>query len=763
VLEGKYKKMALEGFTHCIQKRKHMCFSIIFLGGAVMQKFLQLVMVFIVALTATSGAASQDLLEADPSIVHTENPVKMGMAAPGAANDDTWTSGGPVGSGSVTCLAIAPSNPNVMYAGSEGSIYRTSDGGATWTSVGVIYSYIGDTPSTSSATILDLQVAHDNPDLVYAGTETGINISQNGGRDWTNTWPGSWVVVNSIAVDPSNPKNILIGTGHPIYQLSDEIIGIFKSTDGGLTWQEKLPRGPFGEALHAVHTILFDTNNPKTVYAGTEKYDNPAGYDGGLRKSIDSGETWSPLKVNSVDDVFALAMTPAGFSPATIYAYAYNFDKDIYASTDQGVTWVPLGNPDPAAGVPNVIRPFMVVDPGNPKQFYSSGPDSLYKYDSDTELWTEIAPGVFSIRPRSMVIHPINGDMFVGAYTGGFFQSSDGGSQWISSNLINTKINNLAVDPTDSQTAYAAVDGIGYSLAKTNNSGDAWDYLVNSETYLNAVAIDPQNPTTIYAAKDTQTLQYYGSVAFIYQSLNRGQDWYKIPYLECTIPPCEITITKILISAGDSDQILIGGTDDNGTLARTTDGGTSWDELDTNTTTAALAADPNDPDIVYGGGAALNLDFVFRFNDVWGDWTTTTLIGPENIGTVRDIAVDQGSRVYVAASDGLYRWEEGGDTTHFTNLPTDYIMAVTVDRSVSPNAVYIGTSGMGVYVSKDGGSSWKAMNDGLASLFITTLQVSEGQPKLLYAGTTNSGVWSTTIGNGEIISIPLYLPLLVKD
>ena len=728
-----------------------------------MKKFLQLVMVFTVALIAANGAASQDLLEADPSNVYTENPAKMGMAAPSAATDEPWTSGGPIGSGSVTCLAVAPSNPDVMYAGTEGEIFKTSDGGATWTWVGVIYSYIGDTPGTTYATLLDLKIAPDNPDIVYAGTETGINISQNGGRDWTNTWPGSWVVVNSIAVDPSNPKNILIGKGHPVYQLSDEIIGIFKSTDGGLTWQEKLPRGPFGEALHAVHTILFDTNNPKTVYAGTEKYDNPAGYDGGLRKSIDDGETWIPLKVNSVDDVFALAMTPSGFSPATIYAYAFNFDKDIYASTDHGLTWVPLGNPDSAIGVPNLIRPFMVVDPGNAKQFYTSGHDSLYKYDSDTEQWAEIASGVFSIRPRSMVIHPINGYMFVGAYTGGFFQSSDGGSQWVSVNLINTKIHDLAVDPTDSQTAYAAVDGIGYSLAKTDNSGDAWDYLVNSETYLNAVAIDPQNPSTIYAAKDTQTLRYAGSVAFIYKSVNSGQDWDKIAYLECIIPTCEITIQKMLVSAADSDHILVGGTGDNGLLARTTYGGSSWDELDTNTTTAALAEDPNDPDIVYGGGAALNLDFVFRYNDVWGDWTTTTLIGPDNIGTVSDIAVDQGSRVYIAANDGLYRWEDGAETTHFTNLPTDFVRAVTVDRSVNPNVVYIGTSGMGVYVSKDDGSSWKAMNDGLGNLFITSLQVSTSQPKVLYAGTTNSGVWSTTIGNGSSISIPLYLPLLVKD
>jgi len=720
-----------------------------------MQKFFQLVIVFSLALIATNGAASQGLLDADPSIVHTEIPAKMGLAAPVAANDDTWTSSGPIG-GYVTCLAIAPSDPNVMYAGTEGGIYKTSDGGVTWTWVGDIYMQYGDTPSTTNfATILDLQIAPDNPELIYAGTETGIYISQNGGRDWTNTKPG-YVFVNSIAVDPSNPKNILIGIGRSDMQSDHEVIGIFKSTDGGETWVEKLPRESTGEELDSVKTIIFDTNDAQTVYAGTRKWDELGGYNSGLRKSTDGGETWSPLKEGLARSVWKLTMTPSGFSPATIYAYAGFINNDIYASTDQGTTWVPLGKPDSAEG-------FLVVDPGNAAMMYTSGPDSLYKYDSDTEQWTEIASGEFTKRPSSMVINPDNGDLFVGASQGGVYQSSDGGNQWVSLNFINTNINDLAVDPNASQTAYAAVDGVGFSLAKTNNTGGMWDYLVNSETYLNAVAIDPQVPSTIYAAKDTQTLRYAGSVAFIYKSVNSGQDWDKIAYLECIIPTCEITIQKILVGASDSNHILLGGTGDNGTLVRTRDGGMVWDELDTNTTTAALAADPNNPDIVYGGGTALNLDFVFRYNDVWGDWTSTTLFGPDDIGIVHDIAVDQGSRVYIAASDGLYRWEEGAEITHFTNLPTGPINTVTIDRSVSPNAVYIGTNGMGVFVSKDDGASWTAMNDGLGSLFITTLQVSASQPKVLYAGTKDRGVWSMTIGNGHSISIPLYLPLVVKE
>ena len=282
---------------------------------------------------------------------------------------------------------------------------------------------------------------------------------------------------------------------------------------------------------------------------------------------------------------------------------------------------------------------------------------------------------------------------------------------------------------------------------------------MNSETYLGAVTIDPHNPTTIYAAKDNESLRYADSVAFIYKSMNSGQDWYKIDYLRCELGLCEISIEKMLVSAADSDNILIAGTGDSGLLARTTDGGNNWIEIVDEETTA-LAADPNDPDVVYGGMTWRN--GVHRYTDVWGDWARTTHLPEDGSGSVLDIAVDQGSR-YWWAGGGLRRKEFQGDTTHFTNLPTDSINTVTIDRSVNPNVVYIGTSGMGVYFSEDDGASWAAMNDGLGSLFITNLQVSEGQPKVLYAGTRNRGVWSMTIGNGSSISIPLYLPLLMKD
>jgi photosystem II stability/assembly factor-like uncharacterized protein len=708
-----------------------------------LKKYVLMVIVFLLALFSKSGAHSQDRIEADPSDVQLESPVKVGLDVPIASTDEPWTSGGPIG-GYVTHLAIAPSNPDIMYAGSVGGdIYKTSDGGATWTWVSAIYKYYEIPPRTAFARFRDLQIAPDNPELIYAGTDWGLYISQNGGRDWTNTLGDNYV--NSIAVDPSNPSNILIGTG-PF----SEIIGILKSTDGGMNWQEKL----LEVSVDSVETILFDTNDAQTVYAGTTGY-----YGGGLHKSTDGGETWIPLEVSSGHNVYALAMTPSGFSPATIYANTGNYGEDYYASTDQGATWDALLKPDMALGY--LCVSYLVVDPGNAKQFYTSGPDSLYKYDSDTEQWTEIASGVFSIRPSSMVISPQNGDLFVGASKGGFFKSIDGGSQWVSSNLINTYINDLAIDPNDSQTAYAAVDGIGFSLAKTNNSGDAWDYLVNSETDLSAVAIDPQNPATIYAADDVMDMEDK-YVAFIYKSVNSGQDWEKIPYMRCVVGECEIVNTKILVSATNPKNILVGGTGDNGLLARTTDGGISWDEIDTNTTTTALAADPNNPDIVYGGSEN-SINFLFRYTDVWGNWTYTTIFGPVGMGTVRDIAVDQGSRVWCAASDGLRRWEEGADKTHFTNIPTDDIMAVTIDRSVSPNAVYIGTHGMGVYVSKDDGASWTAMNDGLGSLFVTNLQVSASQPKVLYAGTENMGVWSKMIENGQIISIPLYLPLMLTE
>ena len=183
-------------------------------------------------------------------------------------------------------------------------------------------------------------------------------------------------------------------------------------------------------------------------------------------------------------------------------------------------------------------------------------------------------------------------------------------------------------------------------------------------------------------------------------------------------------------------------------LFRSTDGGLTWQFMHISST--ALAADPNDPNVIYTGKRRVGQ--IFRIDNVWENMIGVTEITPDGgVGDVRDIEVDSQSRVYVAAVDGLRRWDSIV-WTKLNGLPTSDITALAIDRSVNPEIVYVGTGEDGVFASKDGGFTWVSFSEDLGNLSITKLSLSKSQPKILYAGTTYGGVWSRKL------SAPLAMP-----
>ena len=646
-----------------------------------------------------------------------------------------WTTNGPYG-GYINSLAMATTNPDTIYAGTGGGrVFKTIDGGDTWT---------GTALSGSSVRII--QVAPDNPDIVYAGTSDGIYKTEDGGSSWTQKGlPGA--IVNTIAIDSTNSDILYAGTGEPY----EEVIGIFKSTDGGEAWEQKL-----SEDLDAVLALLIDSSNSSCVYAGVEDWD-------GLRKSTDGGETWESIHVTSDDwnpsEVVALAMTPAGFSPATVYAaVGASLYEDVYKSTDEGETWeateIPADLFDPQA---------MVVDPNNPNVIYLSSHcvigtgEYFFRSTDGGDTWSVKATGL-PATPSTIVIDPRNSDTYVTLGSYSIYKSTDGAENWnplSQQGMTSTYIEGLAIDPTSSDKVFAAIRGNGYHLAETTSGGASWDYLVSSPTHLGAVTIDPQNPSTIWVGEGME----YDYECYVYKSDDGGQNWTAIKFLEFIGGREYTAVRDILIHPNESDWLVVGnhhlvheyGISGQGVVARTKDGGTSWESL--KSWANALAADPNDPDVVYSGTRRAN--YVFQWTDVWEEATKTDITPAQGIGGVRDIEVDSDSKVYVAASDGLWRWD-GSDWITLTGLPTDDITALAIDRSTNPQTLYVGTGGQGVLISQDGGSTWIPFNEGLGNLSITKLAISTSQPKMLYAGTEYGGVYSRMIGD---LNNPPYQPV----
>ncbi len=517
-----------------------------------------------------------------------------------------WNSGGPYG-GYVNCMAMAATNPDIIYAGTDSGLFKTVDGGDTWTRTGFPELIVGV-----------VQATPDNPDIIYAGTDDGIYKSEDGGNTWTRKGL-SEARVNAIAIDPLNHDILYAGTGKP-RQVS--IVGVFKSMDGGETWEKKLSE----KERSRVTTLLIDTENSSYVYAGVE--DGRAG----LWMSTNGGDTWTG-PVSSGYPVLALAMTPADFSSTYIFAVvdgAFDHD-DVYATPDRFETWASTGAPSIPWNPPWALA----VDHNDPLTLYVGAGGSLYKRPAGTDTWLEKANGLPPPVPSSIVIDPRNSDVLYASFSeGGVYNSTDGAESWSisSQGMNNTFIEGLAVHPTSSDTVFAAIKGDGHYLAKTTNGGASWGYLVNSRTDRGAVAIDPQNSSTIYAG-----FGWRGRTNRIYsidKSTNGGQSWTSTGYLFSTIGYHYVGVSDIWVSPSDSSTILVavaGYPTVGGGVYRSTDGGATW-EHPRKLWATTLAADPTNDQILYFG--TQHCGYVKRSTDGGSSWSDISPSAPP-LGNVR--------------------------------------------------------------------------------------------------------------------------------
>jgi hypothetical protein len=174
-----------------------------------------------------------------------------------------------------------------------------------------------------------------------------------------------------------------------------------------------------------------------------------------------------------------------------------------------------------------------------------------------------------------------------------------------------------------------------------------------------------------------------------------------------------------------------------------------------------LAADPRHPEIVYKGSA--DLGYVTRYADVSGGFSgsPSDITPPGGIGNIHDIVVDNAGQPYVAASDGLWRWD-GVNWQHFNNLPSVEALSLAIDLATNPGNIYVGLRGYGVWWSQDGGDTWTAINTGLEVPYVLALEISSTQPKMLYAGTEYGGVWSRLAPPSGPAWKMLYLPITLR-
>ncbi|HEY7791593.1 MAG TPA: hypothetical protein VIC33_13840, partial [Vicinamibacterales bacterium] len=264
----------------------------------------------------------------------------------------TWRNIGPNRGGRSIAVAGSDARPAEYYFGATGGgLWKTVNGGVSWTPV--------TDHQLRSSSVGAVAVAPSNPDVVYLGmgesalrgnimTGDGIYKSTDAGKTWKNVGLADTEVISKIRVDPTNPNLVYVAAfGHPWKPNADR--GIFRSTDGGQTWQKVLYRDDKSGAID----LVIDPHNPKVLYAALwEAWRNSWGMSSGgpgsgLFKSTDGGDHWTELTRNPgmpSGVIGRIGITVSGADSNRLWAIVENENGGVFRSDDGGATWTPVND-----------------------------------------------------------------------------------------------------------------------------------------------------------------------------------------------------------------------------------------------------------------------------------------------------------------------------------------------------------------------------------------------------------------------------------
>ena len=483
-----------------------------------------------------------------------------------------WRMIGPFRGGRTVAATGIPGKPSVFYmAPNNGGVWKTTDFGRTWIPI------FDDQPTGS---IGALAVAPSNPDIIYVGsgeglrrpdlsTGDGIYKSTDGGQTWKHWGLRDGLQIGAILVDPQEPNRVFVAVlGHPYGPNAER--GVFRSLDGGLNWQKVLYKDENTGAID----LAFDPGNPQTIYADMWASRRPpwttgGSYNGpgsGLYKSTDSGTTWRQLTRGLPTWSEGLGRIGIGIAPGDPHRIYALVDSPklggLYRSDDAGESWERVNTEQRIWGRGDDFA-CVRVHPKN-KDIVFVANTSTYRSTNAGKDFTPIkgAPGGDDY--HTIWINPENPDIILLGTDQGATLSVNGGETW--SSWYNQPTAQFYHVITDNQFPYWVYGGQQESgsvgTASRSDFGEIsfrdW-YPVGVEEY-GYVAPDPLNPSLIYGGKATRFDRTTGQTQDVSPIVLRTGKY-------------RFNRTAPLIFSPTDPHILYLGSN---VLFKTTDGGNSW-------------------------------------------------------------------------------------------------------------------------------------------------------------------------------------------
>ena len=314
--------------------------------------------------------------------------------------------GGCTGSDPIVVIQLHPTNPDILYIATNDYIYKSRDGGKTWSNLSKGMSY---------SRVIAMAIDPTYPATIYAGTKgDAVYKSYDGGQRWTSMRVGLddatiSSVVNQFVFDPADDAHLFLAT----------TMGVFESKNAGERWVKRMEG--MKEVLMVV-TLGMDPSRSSVLYAGTS---------GGVYKSINQGAHWVQVNNGLVPEGMvktsrALSVTSVQVDPSapeTVYAATL---AGLFKTTDGAASWVRVGE-----SLPDQMIVAMVLDRVRAGVLYVAARDGIHRSEDGGKTWVGLNEGLSTTNIRSLAQSRIDPKLFYAGTNGsGLYRSADGGVHW---------------------------------------------------------------------------------------------------------------------------------------------------------------------------------------------------------------------------------------------------------------------------------------------------------------------------------------------
>ena len=672
-----------------------------------------------------------------------------------------WEFAGPANvGGRITDIEIPIDEAQTYYVGTaSGGIFKTTNGGSSWIPI---------FDEQQMLSIGDIEISESNTETIWVGTGevnagggslaydgNGMFKSEDGGTTWQSRGLPNVGSISKVVIDPNNDNTIFVSAMGPLFK-NDNNRGVYRSIDDGATWEQKLfvsdSTGIIDMAIHPANgDILYAASWERIRRPQFRQY---GGETSGLHRSLDGGDTWSEM-TNGLPSLASnkgrISIDISKSNPDVLYARYANASgsiEGVYKTIDGGDLWTEVNS----SSLDNVGFHWwfrgVVVDPSDENTIYNVD-FNVQKSTDGGNSWSDAFPNAHVDQHALAFNNMVPGTVLLGNDGGLHYSENDGASYTKDLSLPITQFYRVHVDAQDDQKIYGGAQD-NNTIRTTTGSTDDWSPIYGGDGF--QPIVDHTDTNVIYA------LSQRGNLG---KSINNGAS-FAAATSGISSGDRKNWDTPVVMDPSDSQVLYYGAN----RLYKTTNAAGNWDVISPDLTNGSgggnltfgtiisISISPIDTTVIYVGtddgnvwvtkDAGASWDFISA--TLPNRWVTKVLASRSDVNTV--YVTFSGYR-YGENSGHVYKSENAGAswTDVSSGLPDIPVNDILEDAYGN---LFLGTD-IGVLASADQGVNWDVLGENLPSVVVTDMHIHEAS-EYLYVATYGRSMYKLDIAS-DILSV----------